>query len=108
MLLLWSGDEKIFLENQKCKLGNRLRQRLLKATHDQFHIVALLDKDHRIRELCCPTWPPVNILQDFKGLKFGQGLPLILGLALALNMWMTQCDTLFLMNKRMNEFGSEF
>ena len=107
MLLLWSGDAKIFLENQKCKLGNYLRQRLLKVIHYQFQVVALLDKDHQIRELCYPTWPPVNILQDFKGLKFAQGLPLILGLALALNMWVTQCDTLFLMNKTMNEFGSE-
>ena len=103
----WSGDEKNFLENQKCKLGNHLRQRLLKAIHYQFHVVALLDKDHQIRELCCPTWPPVNILQDLKGLKSGRGLPLILGLALALNMWLTQCDTLFLINKRMNKFGSE-
>ena len=107
MLLLWSGDEKNFLENQKCKLGNHLRQKLLKAIHYQFHVVALLDKDHQIRELCCPTWPPVNILQDLKGLKSGRGLPLILGLALALNMWLTQCDTLFLINKRMNKFGSE-
>ena len=60
-----------------------------------------------IRELCCPTWPLMKILQDFKGLKFGQGLPLVLALALAPNMRMTQCDTLFLMNKRMNEFASE-
>lgn len=47
--------------------------------HDPPLLDALLGKELMLAELCCPTGPPVKILQDFKGLKFWQGLSLVLG-----------------------------
>ena len=84
--------------DQKGKLGDLLGQRLLNVLDHHPQAGALLDTYLMAGGLCCPSWPPVKTWQEFKKLAFGQGLPLVLGLALAPNVFVTWCDMLLLMN----------